>query len=179
MSQLRAANIDRAKRSSIYYRRERLFHPITAFQVPIQQFDSEWKYGDNFWTQYGVYKSERTGKVTVLYKCKFEKHRQSSGKRPDQEEGPQKKRRITSVFEKKPCSARLVVVTDPYTGLVTVEHPSGYANHSDGHGIPDADDRHLCTHAADYIRAEAESPYAHADVAKALPVIIKRASSPC
>ncbi|KAI9099458.1 hypothetical protein DFS34DRAFT_693860 [Phlyctochytrium arcticum] len=178
MSQLRAANIDRARSSSIYYRRQRLFHPITAFEIPLQDFAAEWKLGDNFWTQYNNTTSAKTGKQTISYKCKFVKHRKSSGKRPDKENCPQKKRRLTSVFTKVECPARLDVVIDKNNNLVTIRHAIGHTEHSEGHDIADADDRHLCSHASDYIKDEAESPYAHADIAKALPVIIMRATSP-
>ncbi|KAI9092645.1 hypothetical protein DFS34DRAFT_696959 [Phlyctochytrium arcticum] len=178
MSQLRAANYARARNSSLYYRRERLFHPVTAVQIPIEEFEAEWKLGDNFWTQYNVYNYKRNGNKLISYKCKFDKHRQSKGKRPDKEGAPQKKRRITSVFSQIPCTARLDVFFNNYTKMVTFQHPTGYAEHSEGHDIGDADDRHLCGHACDLIKAEAESPYAHKDVAKALPLIIKRSTSP-
>ncbi|KAI9103885.1 hypothetical protein DFS34DRAFT_668217 [Phlyctochytrium arcticum] len=178
MFQLRAANAIKAQNSSIWYRRQRLFNPVSSFQVPLNEFDTEWKLGDNFWTQLHVSVAKRSGIKKITFKCKFDKHRKSKGKRSDDEGEPKKKRRVTSTFNKVACDARLEVSIDERTGQVTIQHKPGYAEHGEGHDIHDADDRKLCSHASDYIKAEASSPYAHADIAHALPEIIGRALSP-
>ncbi|KAI9093504.1 hypothetical protein DFS34DRAFT_596176 [Phlyctochytrium arcticum] len=119
------------------------------------------------------------GVVTTSYKCKVVKHRKLSGPRPEKAGDSSKKRRITSVFQPVDYEARLQVIRNTASGLFTVQMHPEFSTHYAGHCIADTDDHSLCSKADEFIKEEAEKPYASKDISDVLPQIIAQSTSPC